>query len=303
MDVRSETVRTVHYLVHHFVLPHFVVSNAEETQEVVKLQTRKTVIHQAAKPKMFKSIVISSLSLLLTSVLTLSAAAQANSPIPYKSSEVSENDGLPVLIKHLPDWESVRGQAKFSTNVGDLKAVLGERPVLDLIDFSIGTEAVTASYPAGKLLIVEFATPQASIESDADFTAKLAESRDSSTVYRRIGNYNAFVFDAPDPAAANALLDQVKYEKQIQWLGKNPFLISAERAFVLQTSDLFLSTVVVILIGIGFSIVGGLLAGFMFFRSRERRRAAMPTFTDAGGMTRLNLDGFTPEISPDRLLR
>jgi len=270
---------------------------------MVKLQTQKTVIHRAAKPKMFKSIVISSLSLLLTSILTLSAAAQPNSPIPYKAAEVSENDGLPVLIKHLPDWESVRGQARFATNVEELKAVLGDRPVLELIDFSVGTEAVTAPYPAGKLLIVEFSTPQASIESDADFTAKLAETRDPTTVYRRIGNYNTFVFDAADPAAASALLDQVKYEKHVQWLGKNPFLITAERAFVLQTSDLFFSTVMVILIGIGFSIVGGLIVGLIFYRSREQKRVAMQTFTDAGGMTRLNLDGFTPDILPEQMLK
>lgn len=251
---------------------------------------------------MFKSILISSLSLLLTSLLTLSATGQANRSIPYKASEVSENDGLPVLFRHLPDWETVRGQSRFATNAADLKGVLGDRPVIDLIDFSIGAEAVTAQYPAGKLLIVEFATPQASIESDADFTAKLAETNDASTVYRRIGNYNAFVFDAADPAAANALLDQVKYEKHVQWLGKNPFLVTPERAFVLQTSDLFLSTVLVILIGIGFSIVGGILVGLLFFRVRNQRRAAMPTFTDAGGMTRLNLDGFTPDIAEPRLL-
>jgi len=270
---------------------------------MVKLQTQNAVIHQAAKPKMFKSIVISFLSLLLTSsVFSIAAKAQANSSIAYKASEVSEKDGLPVLMKHLPDGQTAGEQATFATNVGELKAVLGDRPVLDLIDFSVGTEAVTAPYPEGKLLIVEFATPQASIESDVDFTAKLAEERDASAVYRRIGNYNAFVFDAADPAAANALLDQVKYEKHIQWLGKNPFLISAERAFVLQTSDLFMSTVIVILIGIGFSIVGGLLVGLVFFRLRNQKRASMPTFTDAGGMTRLNLDGFTPDISADRLL-
>jgi hypothetical protein len=28
----------------------------------------------------------------------------------------------------------------------------------------------------------------------------------------------------------------------------------------------------------------------------------MHTYTDAGGMTRLNLDGLTPDIAPDRLL-
>jgi hypothetical protein len=270
---------------------------------MVKLQTQKTVIHLAAKPKMFKSYVISPLSLLLLLIVSsIPAAAQDNRSIQYKASEMAEKDGVPVLMEHLPDWESVRAKAVFATNAADLKTVLGERPVLDLIDFSVGTEAVTAPYPAGKLLIVEFATPQASIESDADFTAKLAEAPDASTVYRRIGNYNAFVFDAADAASANALLDQVKYEKHVQWLGKNPFLITAERAFVLQTSDLFFSTVMVILIGIGFSVAGGILAGFVFFRIRDKKRASMPTFTDAGGMTRLNLDGFTPDILPERLL-
>lgn len=205
-------------------------------------------------------------------------------------------------MMHLPDWDNVRGQAKYAKNVADLKAVLGERPVLDLIDFDAGAEAAAASYPAGKLLIVEFPTPQASIESDADFTAALATSGDARTVYRRIGNYNAFVFDVSDTAAANALLDQVKYEKEIQWLGKNPFLITPERAFVLQTADLFFSTVMVILIGIGLSVIGGLVAGYLYFRFRDRRRAALPTFTDAGGMTRLNLDGFTPDILHERLL-
>jgi hypothetical protein len=271
---------------------------------MVKLQTQKTVIHRAAKPKMFKSILISFLSLLLTStVLTLPAAGQANSSIPYKSSEVSEKEGVPVLMLHLPDWETVRGRAKFAGDAASLKAAVGERPVLDLIDFDAGAEAATATYPAGTLLIVEFPTPQASIETDADVTAKLAQDNDTTTVYRRIGNYNAFVFDASDAAAANALLDQVKYEKHVNWLGKNPFIVSPERLFVLQTSDLFLSTVLVILIGLGFSIAGGLVAGFVFYRMREQKRASMPTFTDAGGMTRLNLDGFTPDILPERLLR
>ena len=270
---------------------------------MVKLQTRITVIHRAAKPKMSKSIVISSLSLLLTSIIfSISALGQANSRIPYKASEVSETEQVPVLMMHLPDWENVRSQATFAKNTADLNAVLGDRRVLDLIDFNVGAEAATAPYPAGRLLIVEFPTPQASIESDAEFSAELAARGDAATVYRRIGNYNAFVFDASDTAAANALLDQVKYEKDIQWLGKNPFLITPERAFVLQTADLFFSTVFVILIGIGLSIGGGLIAGFAFYRVRMQRRAAMATFSDAGGMTRLNLDGFTPDIIPERLL-
>jgi hypothetical protein len=33
-----------------------------------------------------------------------------------------------------------------------------------------------------------------------------------------------------------------------------------------------------------------------------RQRLTMEQFTDAGGMIRLNLDGFTPDLSSDRLM-
>lgn len=243
------------------------------------------------------------LSLIILAVLAVSAPIFAQDVGPkYKSQEISETDGIPVLIKHLPDWETRRAQTVFTNNTADLKAALGDRQVLDLVDFTGGTEAVAAPYEAGKLLVIEYASPETSVEADAAFKQTLAETGDTTTVYKRIGNYNVFVFDGTDPAAAAGLADQVKYEKQIQWLGNNPFRISAERAFVLTTSDIFLSTVFVIIIGVGFSIVGGLMVGIIYFRLRERRRAAMGTYTDAGGMTRLNLDGFTPDIAPDRLL-
>lgn len=229
--------------------------------------------------------------------------AQPPTAPKYTSQEVSETDGVPVLIKHLPDWERVHDQTKFATKLGELKSALGERPILDLIDFSAGTEAVTASYDAGKLLIIEYGSPQGSVDADTKFTTKLASDEQAgSTVYRRIGNYNVFVFDAADIAAAGALIDQVKYEKNVQWLGDNPFRISPERAFVLTTSDLFISTVFIILIGIGIAIGGGLITGYVFFYMREQKRAGMLSFSDAGGMTRLNLDGFTPDIVPERRL-
>jgi hypothetical protein len=186
--------------------------------------------------------------------------------------------------------------------VDELKNVLGDRPVLDLIDFAGGTEAAVAPYDVGHLLLIEYSSPQASIDADSAITSKLAAVNDALTRYRRIGNYNAFVFDASDQAAADALLDQIKYEKTVQWLGKNPFSISAERAFVLTTSDIFLSTVLVIVMGIGTSILLGMVAGYFFFLFREQKRAGMRAFSDAGGMTRLNLDGLTPDILPERLL-
>ena len=57
------------------------------------------------------------------------------------------------------------------------------------------------------------------------------------------------------------------------------------------------------LVGCGLvALAGGGLAGWLYWRRVKQRRAAMSSFTDAGGMTRLNLDGFTPEILPDKLL-
>ncbi|MEO6656225.1 MAG: hypothetical protein ABIO36_09110 [Pyrinomonadaceae bacterium] len=253
-------------------------------------------------PKTFLIKIIA--SILLFYVFSIIALGQSVGSLPHQSQELSEKDGIPVLIKHLPDWENVRGRTTFAKSVGELTPALGNRSVLDLIDFSAGTEAVTAQYDAGKLLIVEYGTPQGSIDADSLITRSLSESGDTTTAYRRIGNYNVLVFDAPDLTTAGNLIDQVKYEKNIQWLGDNPFRISAERAFVLTTSDIFMSTVLVIVIGIGLSIFGGIISGYIFFSLREYKRSGMPTFTDAGGMTRLNLDGFTPEIVlQERLLK
>ncbi len=234
--------------------------------------------------------------------ITCGIFAQEKSTSPIKSQEVSD-DNIPVLIKHLPDWENARNSAVYILNQNDLRNALGSRTVFDLIDFAGGTEAVTAPYSQGKLLIVEYTTPQTSVDADNKITQLLAAGQNSPIFYRRIGNYNAFVFDGTDEASANALLDQVKYEKSIQWLGENPFTLrNAERAFILTTSDIFLTTVLVISGGIGFSFITGLLVGIIFFYVRNQKRAGMEAFSDAGGMTRLNLDGFTPEILPDRLL-
>jgi hypothetical protein len=230
--------------------------------------------------------------LVALTILFLVGAGLWAQPGP-QSQEVSDDDGIPVLIKHLPEWQAVRAHTVFARSVAELRSELGERPVLELIDFSAGTEAVTAPYAAGRLLIVEYSTPQGSSEADGLFQEAVAGDR--SVLYRRIGNYNAFVFDVSDHAAAGALLDQIQYEKEVQWLGDNPFIVDPERAFVLTITDIFISTVLWIVIGIGVALTGGILAGWLYFRRTNRRRAALSTFTDAGGMTRLNLDGFTPE--------
>jgi len=245
----------------------------------------------ARKMKLLKALIV--LSVLITAH---PAGAQA------VSLEVSDIDGIPVLVKHLPDWESKRGETVFARDPAALSAAVGARPVIGLIDFRTGTEAVSAPYEAGRLLILEYTNPQSSLEDDAKFVEAL-NAAGGATVYRRIGNYNAFVFDVNDEAAANALLDQIKYEKNVQWLGDDPFLLRrAERRFVITTADIFLSTLFWILGGVGLAIITGIGSGFLFYRIREQRRRALPTFSDAGGMTRLNLDGFTAEPDPKYIL-
>jgi len=270
----------------------------------VRIKILSTVSNTLVKTAEMKRLVVfASILLFVLSIASADRSVAQGSRSPVKSQEVSEGDGIPVLVKHLPDWEKVKPQATFATNLSILKAGLGQRPVLDLIDFTAGTEAVTAQYPAGRLVIIEYASPQQSIEADTAFKNFLAQQNDGRTFYKRTGNYNILVFDGTDEASANALIEQVKYEKNIQWLGEDPFLFhNLERAFVMQTTDLFFSTVEVIVLGMGLSVVGGLIVGFVYFQFRERRRAAMNAFSDAGGMTRLNLDGFTPDMSADRLL-
>lgn len=222
-----------------------------------------------------------------------------------QSQEISEDDGVPVIIKNLPEWETVRGQAVLIKSQDDLRKNLGDRPVFDLINFAGGTEAATAQYEAGKLLIVEFNTPQFSIDADEKVKQRLAELGGNPPIfYRRIGNYNAFVFDGSDEAAANALLDQIDYGKIVQWLGEDPFLYErAERNYARSLSELFISTVVAIVSGLGISVLLGIGAGAVFFYIRKRQRDSIDKFSDAGGMLRLNLDELTPEVAPDRLLK
>lgn len=247
---------------------------------------------------MRKSLFAKALSSVCVVFLTISGTFAQ-----FKSQEVSEEDGIPVLIKHLPDWENARNRATYTNKTDDLRAALGERPVFDLIDFAGGTEAVAAPYDAGKLLIVEYTSPQISIEADAQFKQRLAESPSTPPiVYRRIGNYNVFVFDAVDEPAANALLDQIKYQKTVQWLGEDPYKQEKYERFVaIRAADIFFSTTLWIVGGLGLALLTGLAAGLVFFRFREQQRATMRAFSDAGGMTRLNLDELS-EGSSNRLL-
>lgn len=214
---------------------------------------------------------------------------------------------IPVLVKHLPNWQEARRLALYVISIDTLKEKFGDASIFSAVDFAGGAEAVAARYGSSDLVIVEFNTPQLATDNDQRIKAKLQELRGQGqpvpTAYRRVGNYSVFVFDAPSEVAANQLIDQVKYEQMVQWLGENPHRYErALREFTQTTLGVFVNVVK----GSGLALVsclavGGLIGGLMFVRRRAQQRDA-EAYSDAGAMLRLNLDELTPEVDPSRLL-
>ena len=214
---------------------------------------------------------------------------------------------IPVLVKHLPDWQKAEPQAQYALDLGRLRNIVPNQPILDAVSFEGGTEAVVAHYGQSKLAIVEFGTPQLAGENDQRIIARIQElwkrGEPAPSAYRRVGNYSVFVFNAPSEQAAKELIDQVKYEQVVQWLGENPNILKeAERRYVETTLGVFLSVVKASgLAALGCFAVGGFLGALLFTRRRAQQRS-VEAFSDAGGMVRLNIDDLSAETNPARLI-
>jgi len=218
--------------------------------------------------------------------------------------EKGEGD-IPVLVKHLPNWEVVQRQAVYATSADVLARGVPNQPIVGEISFDGGTEAVIANYGQSQLVIVEFTTPQFSIDNDQRIWTRIDELKKKGepvpSAYRRVGNYSVFVFNAPDEKTANALIEQVKYEQVVQWLGDDPHLYQRLQRYFAQTSA---GVLVAVLKSSGLSLLfclaAGALIGTMLFRRRRAQRAA--GYSDAGGSIRLNLDDLTGPVASRRLL-
>jgi hypothetical protein len=214
---------------------------------------------------------------------------------------------VPVLLKHLPDWENARTKAVYFVSLQPLKRLAGNQAVLDAVSFEGGTEAVAADYESSQMVIVEFTTPQLAGDNDRRIVAKIQElwkqGQPAPTAYRRVGNYSVFVFNAPNEQTANQLIDQVKYEQVVQWLGENPnWLKEAQRRYTETTLGVFVGVVkasgVAAVLCFG---IGGFFGALLFARRRAQQKTA-GAFSDAGGMMRLNLDEMTAKTNAARLI-
>ena len=220
-----------------------------------------------------------------------------------------END-IPVLVKHLPNWETVQPRVAYVVSLQALKNLLPQQRALDVISFEGGAEAAIANYDAGKVLIIEFNTARIASDNDWNISTKINELRSAGesanalpSAYRRVGNYSVFVFGAPSEQVANELIDQVKYQQVVQWLGNDPYAYErATREFTETTLGVFVSVVKASGLALVTCLaVGGFLGALLFSRRRTRTRN-VEAYSDAGGMLRLNLDEMTPETDPARLI-
>ena len=221
---------------------------------------------------------------------------------------IDKGDGdIPVLIKHLPDWENVYQGVFYAVDKNSLTQAFAAQPILEALSFEGGAEAAVADYSGAKMVLIEFNTPQIAADNDQRIAARLNELRSQGqpvpAAYRRVGNYAVFVFDTPSEQAATQLIDHVKYQQMVQWLGENPYRYDqAVREFSETTLGVFVSVVKASgLVLLGSMAVGGLFGAFLFTR-RRKQRTAMEAYSDAGGMLRLNLDDLTATKDPARLL-
>ena len=213
---------------------------------------------------------------------------------------------IPVLVKHLPDWQNGQKHAVYLSSFKLLDAVVANQPVLTAVSAEGDADAVVSNYGSSKLLIVEFNTPQLAVENDQRIVARIQElwkqGQPAPSAYRRVGNYSVFVFDAPSEQMAKALIDQIKYEQVVQWLGENPNILKeAERRYVETTLGVFLAVVKASgAAALACFAIGGFLGALLFSRRRAQQKS-IEAYSDAGGMLRLNIDELTPQTDPAKL--
>jgi hypothetical protein len=214
---------------------------------------------------------------------------------------------IPVLVKHLPNAEEAQKNALFLHSFSDLNTLGMQQGVFSALDTQGNADAALATYGQSKVLVLEFNTPQLAKDNDEHIIARIHElwklGEPAPTAYRRVGNYSVMVFDAPDQQSANQLIDQVKYEQVVQWLGENPNILKQAQQHYVNTT---LGVLVAVLKASGYALLaclglGGLAGALLFTRRRTQQSEA--AYSDAGGMLRLNLDELTPETNPARLLR
>jgi hypothetical protein len=221
-----------------------------------------------------------------------------------------EQGDLSPLPGHLPQQDRVPASERYLVGPVGLSRLQYFDEWREKVNFNGGTEIAAADYKNGSgemsLVLIEFHTPQAAtagFEAMNSVLTGLAPDQQASRILKRTGNYIVAATNVTDRAAAQAIVDQVKYTAVVYWEGRKFTSIPLEfrppdPAAIEEASE----TALVILrafYGIGTLLVGAIIAGiftgwavFYWRRYRRRKMGLDDAFSDAGETVRLNLDGY-----------
>ncbi|MEW6130123.1 MAG: DUF6599 family protein [Acidobacteriota bacterium] len=174
---------------------------------------------------------------------------------------------------------------------GDAEAAFAEYPltVATPNQTTVG-KLVGSQAKALQLVIVEYHTPQFAADADAQatsFVASLSAEAQQQLIVKRIGNFLVGATNFTDREQAEQLVGSIEYPYVVKWL-QNPAIPTRDPFHEQKVAQMLLSIFSLIGLAGGLMMFGGLFFGtFVFLKRRKQNRES---FSDAGGMLRLQLD-------------
>ncbi len=222
---------------------------------------------------------------------------------------------LPSLPLHLPEADRIADSEKYIIGPAALARLKNFSGLKDAISFSAGAEVTTADYRSGggqmNLIVVEYYTPQSAAEGHAriqDHFNALPQTEKDRLILKRVGAYVVVMSNIQDMPAAQNIVGQIKYEKEIYWAGRKftdiPLEFRPPDPLAVEYATRTIKILIRSFYWMGMAILSGLLlglvAGVLLFRWKRYRRRKLgldDMFSDAGGTLRLNLDDY---LLPDK---
>lgn len=206
----------------------------------------------------------------------------------------------PSLIESLPADFKVAGSERYFLGPESLYAHAGYAS--EMFGFEGDAEAALAEYRASaapktwRLVIVEHHTPQfatAALARANRLLESLPEDQRNRVLVEREGNFIVAALGFDDRDFAQQVVDKVEYPYTVKWL-RDPLIPTTDPFHIQKAAQLLLSTFVIMCIMIGVVLVFGTIFGTTIFF--KRRKQQQETFSDAGGMLRLEIDPFEARI-------
>lgn len=216
---------------------------------------------------------------------------------------------LPSVVRNLPSG---------SLNLRTARYILGPKALatftkgsVSQYDFypNMATEIAYGEYQSegqSSLLIIEYHTPQQSIAAFkrlTDYQNSLADAEKTKIVLKREGNYIVEATNFSSDKVAKNIVENVKYGYVVKWLDDESTVVGNGRSVASEaakTAKILVSVFGLIGVALIFAVIGGFMMGLLIFYFRRRGKIAFQSFSDAGGMMRLDIDGIARPLSLDK---